>query len=106
MFELNINESLVCPKCNSKYLKMKHESTYVYTYKIGTPVNGDFSDEKENLPFLFENREEINSKEYIECEKCGEKYPCSLDDNNKKISLTIEKKAITSEHQETPEFWG
>jgi len=103
---LNINKSLVCPKCNSKYLKMKRESTYVYTYKIGTPTNENFDDEKENLPFLFDNREEVNSKEYIECEKCGGKYPCSFDGNNKKNSLTIVKKAITSEYQEIPKFWG
>ncbi|QZY55746.1 hypothetical protein [Crassaminicella profunda] len=103
---MNINEPLICPNCNSKYLKMKHEATYVYTYKINTLNNKNFSNQSENLPFLFDNREEVNSKEYIECEKCGKKYPCSFEHDHQKINLTIVKKAIRSNHQEQPEFWG
>ncbi|MCY6371145.1 hypothetical protein [Clostridium ganghwense] len=103
---MNINESLVCPNCNSKYLKLKHEATYVYTYKINTPETGTWSNETETLPFLFDNRQQTNLKEYLECEKCGAKFPYSFDKDNPKIDLTISQKAIRSEYKNTPEFLG
>ncbi|MCB2295498.1 hypothetical protein LGK95_18610 [Clostridium algoriphilum] len=101
---MKINESLVCPKCNSKNFEMKHEATYLYTYKIDT-VNVD-NEELENLPFLFDNREQTCFKEFIECNQCGTKYPCSFNIENQTVDLTIMKKAIRSDKVQTPEFLG
>ena len=103
---MKINESLICPKCNGKNFEIKHEATYLYTYKIDT-VNTNLDEkELENLPFLFDNREQTCFKEYIECNQCGVKYPCSFDKDNQTIDLTIMRKAIRADHVKTPEFFG
>lgn len=103
---MNINESIVCPKCNSKNFEIKHEATYLYTYKINM-VNANIDNEdSENLPFLFDNREQTDFKEFIECKSCGTKYPCSIDKDNQTINLTIMKKAIRADNVKTPEFLG
>ncbi|MGH4121365.1 MAG: hypothetical protein ACREV6_00195 [Clostridium sp.] len=103
---MKINESLNCPKCNSKNFEIKHEATFLYTYKIDT-VNQNIEEEgPENLPFLFDNREQTCFKEYIECSTCGTKYPCSIDKDSQTIGLTIMKKAIRADNIKTPEFFG
>ena len=103
---MKINESLVCPKCNGKNFEIKNEATYLYTYKIDT-VNVNIDDEgSENLPFLFDNREQTYFKEFIECNHCGTKYPCSFNKDNQTIDLTIMKKAIRADNVKDPEFFG
>ena len=101
---MNINESLICPKCHGKNFEIKHEATFLYTYKIDM-LNKNI-DENENLPFLFDNREQTCFKEYIECSKCGVKYPCSINIDDQTIDLTIMKKAIRADNVENPEFLG
>lgn len=98
-----LNESFICPKCKSKNLDIKREATYVYTYKISSNNN---LKEGEALPFLFDNRAKIASKEYLQCEDCGGKFPCKLDEYLGKIDFTILQKAVRADHQETPEFLG
>jgi hypothetical protein len=103
---LKIDESLVCPKCNSKNFEMKHEATYLYTYKIDL-VNIHVNEEGlENLPFLFDNREQTCFNEFIECNNCGAKYPCSFNKDKQTIDLTIMRKAIRADHVKNPEFLG
>jgi len=103
---LKINQTLVCPKCNSKNFDIKHEATYLYTYKIDK-VNVNIDNGKsENLPFLFDNREQTCFKEFIECNQCGAKYPCSFNKDNQTVDLTIMKKAIRADHVKKPEFFG
>jgi DNA-directed RNA polymerase subunit RPC12/RpoP len=103
---LNINELIVCPKCNNKNFEMKHEATYLYTYKIDTIDTNVEGEELENLPFLFDNRQQTSFSEYIECNHCGTKYPCCFDKNNQTIDLTIMKKAIRADNVKSPEFLG
>ena len=103
---MKTNESLICNKCNGNHFVMKREATYLYTYKLDTPITQNWSDGKENLPFLFDNREKVGDKDYLECEECGAKYPCNLDGGGTSVRVTIEQKAIRSEHIENPEFLG
>ncbi len=103
---MNINKSLECPKCNGAYFNVKREATYLYTYKLETLSNEERNDNEEALPFLFDNREKIGSKEYLECEKCGAQYPCDLDELSGKIHFTILQKAIRSDSTSVPEFLG
>ena len=103
---MKINETLVCPKCNNKNFDIKHEATYLYTYKIDT-VNINIDNGKsENLPFLFDNREQTCFKEFIECNRCGAKYHCSFNKDNQTVDLTIMKKAIRADYVKKPEFFG
>lgn len=102
---MDINESLICPKCKETYFEVKREATYLYTYKLDTPLTDEWSNEDETLPFLFDNRELLNSNEYIECKSCGATYPYDLYSNNN-IHFTIVQKAIRSDMVEDPEFFG
>lgn len=103
---MKINEEITCPRCNNKNFEIKHEATYLYTYKIDSINANTHDNESENLPFLFDNRQQTSFKEYIECNKCGIRYPCSINTENQTIDLTIMRKAIRADNVETPEFLG
>lgn len=103
---MNINKPLICQQCNAIHFQIKREATYLYTYNIDTPLTHKWSKEDEVLPFLFDKRELLNGKEYLECLECGSKYPCKLDNINSKIYFTISQKAIRSDLVKTPEFLG
>ncbi|MCT8975452.1 hypothetical protein N4T77_02460 [Clostridium sp. CX1] len=103
---MNSSKSLSCPNCNGNYFKMKRQATYVYTYNINTELTEQWSEEGEALPFLFDNREQTDSKEFLECAQCGETFPCQLLTDKEKISVTILQKAIRSDFKEEPEFFG
>lgn len=60
----------------------------------------------EELPFLFDNREKSESKEYLYCKSCKSKYPINLEEEDAKINFTILQKAIRADHIENPEFLG
>ena len=51
---------------------------------------------EEFLPFLFDNRDQKESNQYIECNTCGTKYPCYLNEWNKGISVKDLQMAIYS----------
>jgi transcription elongation factor Elf1 len=106
VYELNITESLTCPICNGVHFEVKREATYLYTYKLNTPNTEHWSENEETLPFLFDNREQIGNKEYLECKKCGSQFPCSLDELKERIEFTILRKAVRSDTQTNPEFLG
>jgi DNA-directed RNA polymerase subunit RPC12/RpoP len=106
VLKLNIDKSIKCPKCSGEYFNVKREATYLYTYKLESPSNKERNDNEEALPFLFDNRERIDGKEYLECEKCGAQYPCELDQISSKIQFTILQKAIRSDSTRTPQFLG
>ncbi|NLM61145.1 MAG: hypothetical protein GX193_03605 [Clostridiales bacterium] len=56
---------------------MKHEATYVYSYRLDTNDEiPETLDKIENLPFLYDGREQKNSRKYLECARCGARYPC------------------------------
>jgi len=103
---INANEPLVCSKCKSSNFEMKRETTYLYTYDIDSSKLLSEVDETKSTPFLFDNREQISEKEYFVCKDCGAIYPCHIDKNKNKISLTILQKAIRSDFQEEPDFKG
>lgn len=106
MFILNLTESLVCPKCNGTHFRIKREATYLYTYKLDTPSDEHRNAADESLPFLFDNREKIDGKEYLECESCKAQYPCDLDELHSKVHFTILQKAIRSDYVKSPDFYG
>lgn len=102
---MKIEEPLVCPRCSGKHFSVKREATYLYTYKLETPDVENRTD-AEALPFLFDNREQTGSREYLQCEQCGAQYPCDIDREGRRIRFTILQKAIRADHQSEPEFLG
>lgn len=103
---MRIKESITCAKCNGTHFTVKREATYLYSYNLDTPESGQWSKDPEALPFLFDNRELVQSNEYLQCENCGARFPCSLDERNNTINFTIERKAIRADNVTNPEFLG
>lgn len=102
---MELNNKMTCKNCNSNDFLLKKESTFIYTYKVNVS-DISFNSNEEDLPFLFDNREEMNLKEYIECNKCQAIYPVNISTNDNKIKLTILQKAIRSDHIDKAEFLG
>ncbi|MGI5851005.1 MAG: hypothetical protein GX340_08600 [Clostridiales bacterium] len=103
---MNIDQALVCPKCNGTHFEIKREATYLYTYKVDIPLTKEWGKKEEALPFLFDNRELMKTNDYIQCIECDSKYPCNLDRGDVKIQFTILQKAIRSDFQAYPENLG
>ncbi len=101
---MDINKYLVCPECKGVHFEMKREATFLYSYKLDTPLTNEWSKEEDGLPFLFDYRELMDSKEYLECKSCGVKYSHKLEKGSPKIHLTILQKAIRSDQQGTPQY--
>lgn len=103
---MKIDHSLSCPKCNGTYFTMKREAAYLYSYKISTPDTKNWSKEDEGLSFLFDYRDQLCDKEYLECEQCNAKFPCDLKLADEHIDFTILQKALSSEYVENADFTG
>lgn len=106
MFILKVDKSLICPKCGGTYFTMKREAAYLYTYRINTPDTGDWSKEDDALSFLFDYREQLSDKEYLECQECKTKFSCDAKLADENIDFTILQKAIRSEYVENADFTG
>lgn len=103
---LKIDAHLVCPKCSGTHFVIKRETTYLYTYKLDTSITEHWSANEEALPFLFDNRDQLKNKDYLECSECKAQYNCAFDDTDSKIHLTILQKAIRSDYDKNPDFLG
>ncbi|NLP33878.1 MAG: hypothetical protein GX359_01635 [Clostridiales bacterium] len=64
----------ICPICDSNELILKHEASYVYSYIIDSDAPGLKNDEL-FLSYLYDRREQTESREYIECSHCGTHFP-------------------------------
>ncbi|NMA65033.1 MAG: hypothetical protein GX957_02180 [Clostridiaceae bacterium] len=87
------NKNFFCPACGSTQLIAKYEAKYIYSYVIDSDSPGTLNKE-EFYPFLYDKREQTESKQYVECEECKTQYPCSFTTDNKGINSDILKKAI------------
>ncbi len=89
------NQPLVCPVCGSGRFLLKHEATYVYSYIVDSESNAPgLNNEVEFLPFLYDNREQKNTKQYLECGSCGASFPCYFDHWDSKVGLNALHEAI------------
>lgn len=103
---MKIDQSLTCPKCNGTYFTMKREAAYLYSYKISTPDTQNWSKEDEGLSFLFDYRDQLSDKEYLECHTCKAKFPCDLKMADEHVDFTILQKAIRAEYVDNADFSG
>lgn len=68
------NNNYICPVCSSNDLTLRYEASYVYSYVIDKDAPG-LKNSEEFLSFLYDKREQKDSRTYIECNKCGTQYP-------------------------------
>jgi uncharacterized protein YbaR (Trm112 family) len=86
---------IVCPVCNGDQLILKYEATYEYSYIIDSNAPG-LNNIEELLPHMYDNREQKDTKQYIECSTCKTNYPCYFDKWTEKINSKTIQKAIDS----------
>ncbi|MHB8127951.1 MAG: hypothetical protein ACYDEX_03025 [Mobilitalea sp.] len=68
------NNSYLCPICNNNNLTLRHEASYVYSYVMDSDAPG-VKNSEEFLSYLYDKREQRDTRTYIECNKCGTQYP-------------------------------
>ncbi|OGO76850.1 MAG: hypothetical protein A2Y23_08140 [Clostridiales bacterium GWB2_37_7] len=103
---MKIEQPLSCPKCKGTYFTLKREASYLYTYKINTPDIVQWSKEDDALSFLFDYREQLGDKEYLECEACKSKFPCDVRLADEHVDFTILQRAIRGEYAINADFLG
>ncbi|MDF2613248.1 MAG: hypothetical protein K0S71_1034 [Clostridia bacterium] len=103
---MHLHQTLKCPKCQGENFTAKYESTYVYSYKIDLPETDRSNTADDPVPYLFDNREQKGSTQYIECDHCKTKFPCEFTMDSKDVDFTIVQKAIRGNYVEDIGFWG
>lgn len=91
---------LFCPICKTSNFLIKHQATYVYSYVIDSDAPG-LNNSEEFLPFLYDNREQIDTKQYLECSGCGAVYPCFFNEWDRKVGLQELQYAINAHLDDT-----
>ena len=103
---MNLHQTIKCPHCLGTNFTAKYESTYVYSYKIDCPGSDESNTAHDPVPFLFDDRKQKDSRQYIECTHCKAKYPCEFTLDSENVDFTILKKAIRANYTDEVEFWG
>lgn len=88
---------IVCPICNGDHFVLKYEATYEYSYIIDSNAPG-LNNTQELLPHMYDQREQKDTKQYIECRDCKTSYPCYFDKWTEEINSQTIQKAIDSAH--------
>lgn len=89
-------KGLICPICGNSGFVIKYEAGYIYTYTIDSNAPG-LKNNEEFLPFLFDRRDQKETKQYIECITCNSKYPCYFNHWDRNISIQALQNAISPE---------
>lgn len=66
-----------CPICNSTNLTLQYEASYIYSYQLDSDAPG-LKNSEEFLSFLYDKREQKDTRTYIECNNCKTQYPYQL----------------------------
>jgi ssDNA-binding Zn-finger/Zn-ribbon topoisomerase 1 len=64
----------ICPICNNTNLILRYEASYVYSYVIDSDEPG-LKNEEEFMSFLYDKREQKDTRTFVECVTCGTQYP-------------------------------
>lgn len=87
------DQQVICPVCQHHDMMLKYEVTYEYSYVIDANAPGRCNT-SEFLPYLYDNREQKEARQYIKCRSCGTKYPCYLEEWQQGIRAETMQKAI------------
>lgn len=90
----NRKETLICPRCNNDQFVLKYEASHIYSYIFDSDAPG-LKNSDEFLSFLYDRRELTSSDQYVECQSCGSRFPCSFNVWDTKTSLKALQEAIS-----------
>lgn len=82
-----------CLVCDSSDLTLRYEANYVYSYVIDSDAPG-LHNTDEFLSYLYDNREQTDSKTYVMCNNCGTHYPYHL--LNEKLKRNTQQQKLYS----------
>jgi glutaredoxin len=68
------NTPYKCPICKSNELTLRYEASYIYSYVVDSDAPG-LKNSEEFLSFLYDKREQKDTRTYVECNQCGTQYP-------------------------------
>jgi hypothetical protein len=63
-----------CPICDNNDMTLRYEASYVYSYILDADAPG-LKNSDEFLSFLYDKREQKDTRTYIECNNCKTQYP-------------------------------
>jgi hypothetical protein len=86
--------SLICPVCHNSNFLIKYQATYVYSYIIDSDAPG-LRNKEEFLPFMFDNREQKDTKQFLECTSCGAMFKCYFNHWDNQVGLKALQDAIS-----------
>lgn len=89
---------VICPVCKSDRFMLKYQATYEYSYQIDANAPGK-NNTTELLPYMYDNREQKDSKQYIECTNCQTSYPCEFDKWTTGITAEMLQETVDSAYK-------
>lgn len=96
-------KQLICPACGSNQLYIRYEATYVYSYALDSDAPGK-KNTSEFLPYLYDNREQTGTKQYIECIHCKAKFQCIYDQWDEDTDLTHLQESLNADYRNQLEY--
>lgn len=87
------SNKLTCPNCHSNDLVVRLEASYVYSYVLDSDAPG-LKNTDEFLSFLYDERDQKETKQYVECISCGRKFTCYFNVWDKNSSLKALQEVI------------
>lgn len=85
---------VICPVCRGHAFKIKYQVSYEYSYIIDANAPG-LKNSQEFLPFLYDDREQTDAKQFLECSTCGAKYPCYFTEWEQGANIEALQRAVT-----------
>ena len=80
------SNKITCPNCHGNDLTIRLEATYVYSYALDSDAPG-VKNTDEFLSFMYDERDQKETKQYVECNSCGRQFPCCFNTWDKNNSL-------------------
>jgi len=96
-------DSPVCPVCGQNQLVLKYEAVYEYSYIIDGNAPG-LNNTKELLPYMYDNREQKDATQYIECRTCKTRYPCYFNKWTEGMNAETIQKALQSAYLDKQQY--
>ena len=98
------SSKITCPNCHSSSMVLRLEASFVYSYVLDSDAPGRKNTD-EFLSFLYDRRDQNETKQYVECTSCGSRFPCYFNSWDKNTSLNSLQEMLDQSvsYQEMPD---
>lgn len=88
-------DRLICPRCGGDKFRIKYQVSYEYTYIIDADAPG-LKNNKRFFPFLYDDRQQIDGQQFLECITCGAQFPYYCTEWDEGVSKESLQRAVQS----------